>query len=170
MKNRKSPITALLWSFVMSGFGQLYNRDYVIGFALLVFEVLLNLKSNLNLALKYTFQGHFLLAHQVTNFEWGLFYPSLWAFSMWQAYHHAKEINTDQGSSANIGLTGMFLGMVVGMNVGLIIGTNKMRLFHMDNNVFASPVINGLFFGMIGALTGTFIQKKMEKKKQSYDC
>ncbi|MDV2687061.1 DUF5683 domain-containing protein, partial [Alkalihalophilus lindianensis] len=53
----QSPYAAMLWSLVLPGFGQLYNKDYVIGFVLLVLEFLVNLKSDLNITLLYSFMG-----------------------------------------------------------------------------------------------------------------
>lgn len=88
----KSPVAAMLWSFALPGFGQLYNRDYIIGLLLVVWEIIINLYSNLNLALMHSFHWDFEQAHDIINYEWGLFYPSVFAFSLWHAYNKAKAI------------------------------------------------------------------------------
>ncbi|WP_404330089.1 hypothetical protein [Mesobacillus maritimus] len=68
----KSPIAAMLWSIALPGLGQLYNRDYITAFLLLSLEFLINLYSNLNLAIIYSFNGDYRLAHEIINYEWGL--------------------------------------------------------------------------------------------------
>ncbi|WP_423751949.1 DUF5683 domain-containing protein [Heliobacterium chlorum] len=39
---------AALWSTVIPGFGQIYNREYLKGFILIFLEILINNFSNLN--------------------------------------------------------------------------------------------------------------------------
>lgn len=65
----KSPNAAMLWSLVLPGFGQLYNKNYFIGIILLVLEFLINLKSHLNLVLVNTFNGDLLDAHESANYS-----------------------------------------------------------------------------------------------------
>lgn len=162
MENKKNPGAALLWSFACPGFGQLYNRDYLIGLTLLALELVINLKSNLNLALLYTYHGYFLQAHDVANFEWGLLYPSLWSFGMWQAYNRAKEINTGY-AAAKRNLTGLFFGLVAGMNMGLILNIPAFHSSLKKISMLTSPVVTGLLLGVLGAFIGHQIQKKWVK-------
>ena len=89
----KSPLAAALWSVAFPGLGQIYNRDYIVGFAVLVGELIINIMAKLNLAIFYAFTGNFQLSVQVIDYQWGLFYPSLYAYSIWSAYNRAKEIN-----------------------------------------------------------------------------
>lgn len=49
----KSPYAALFWSCVLPGFGQFYNKDYIVGAVLIVLEFLINLNSNLNLSHRF---------------------------------------------------------------------------------------------------------------------
>lgn len=73
----KSPISALLWSITMSGFGQLYIEQYFLGTVLLVLECSTNMFSLLNLSILHTFHG------------------CLW-FLIWQAYNKAIILNYQQ--------------------------------------------------------------------------
>lgn len=157
--NDKSPVAALLWSFACAGFGQLYNRDYIIAFTLLALELFINFNSNLNLSLEYTFQGEFKKAHEITNFEYGLFYPSLWGFSMWQAYNKARKINNDN-SPTKPNLTGLFFGSVAGMNIGLISFVGNGFPF---SSLFQSPVIAGIAGGALGGVIGHFAESLRKK-------
>ncbi|MYL36150.1 hypothetical protein GLW05_21565 [Pontibacillus yanchengensis] len=147
-KEYKSPIAALLWSVTMSGFGQMYNGQYLFGTLLLLCEFLVNLFSNLNLAIWHSLQGEFQQAHDVIDYKWGLFYPSLYSFSIWQAYNKAilhKHKLQGRTVPQRTYLTGLSIGLVVGMIFGIC--------WHQNMLAFG-PVANGLLWGAIGALLG----------------
>jgi hypothetical protein len=165
----KSPYAAAVWSMVLPGFGQFYNKDYIIGFVLLGVEFLLNLNSNLNLALVYSFTGDFARAHSVIDYRWGMFYPSLYAFSIWQAFNAAKAHNDrflDHVLKKRTHLTGFFIGMVVGMNFGLFwhdfMFLNQFKMLSILN----MPVFSGLFFGLVLGMLGNFLEKKIYRQKR----
>ncbi|UOQ91547.1 hypothetical protein MUO14_13260 [Halobacillus shinanisalinarum] len=149
MKNYQSPWAALLWSFALPGFGQLYNRDYIIAFTLIALELIINYLSNLNLSILHTFHGHFAHSHSVVKFQHGLFYPSIWGFSMWQAFNKAKRMN---GDGSKVYLTGLLFGLVAGMNISLF-----------AHHILPSPVYSGLATGVIGAAIGNIAEKLINK-------
>jgi hypothetical protein len=156
---KKSPWAALLWSLTMAGFGQLYNRDYIIAFALLGSEIIVNFNANLNLSVVYTFHAEFLKSHDVVNYQWALFYPSIWGFGMWQAYNRTRETNSDS-KTKKTGLTGLLFGLVSGMNIGLIL---HVQALEEEMPIFMSPVINGLTLGVTGALLGHQVAKYIQR-------
>jgi len=165
----KSPYAAAVWSMVLPGFGQMYNKDYIIGFVLLGFEFLINLYSNLNLALVYSFTGDFAQAHSVIDYRWGMFYPSLYAFSIWQAFNAAKAHNDrflDSVPEKKTHLTGFFIGMVIGMDCGLFwhdfAYLNQYRVL----SILDMPVFSGLILGLLLATLGNFIEKIMYRQKR----
>lgn len=158
----KSPIAAMLWSIALPGLGQLYNRDYIPAFLLLTLEFLINLYSNLNLAILYSFNGHFQQAHDIINYEWGLFYPAIYGFAIWQAYNHAKIMHqrtNGSGTGTKIYFTGWFFGLVIGMDLGLF--WHNLEIFEKVKflTFLHFPVQNGLAFGLLGALLGSVIEK-----------
>nr|WP_263324252.1 hypothetical protein [Neobacillus sp. Marseille-Q6967] len=169
----KSPLAACVWSSLMPGFGQLYNKDYIIGVILIGFEILVNIYSNLNLALFYSFIGDFTQAHNVINYRWGMFYPSLYGFSIWQAYNSAKAHNArkfEQEVKQRTYLTGFIAGMVIGMDLGLfwhnysIFHQNKF-LYYLDMPVF-NGILYGITFGFIGSILENMIFRKIKTQKQ----
>lgn len=83
MKEYKSPVAALLWAITMSGFGQYYNGQYIFGTLLFVVEILINGLSGLNASILLSFQADN-QSHDIFNYQWGLFYPSTYIFSIWQ--------------------------------------------------------------------------------------
>jgi hypothetical protein len=165
----KSPYAAAVWSMVLPGFGQFYNKDYIIGFVLIGFEFLINLYSHLNLALVYSFKGDFALAHSVIDFSWGMFYPSLYAFSIWQAFNSAKAHNDrflDNVPKRRTHLTGFFIGLVVGMDCGLVwhdfVFLNQFRVL----SILDMPVFSGIFFGLLLGMLGNFLEKTIYRQKR----
>lgn len=168
----KSPVAALLWSAALPGFGQFYNGDYLLGFVLMIWEIAVNFNSNLNLAIMHGFHGDFEKAHKVIDYQWGMFYPSVYGFSLWHAYNKAITINLQL---ENVGikppkrksyLTGFLFGMVSGMNFGLYWHFHFFRktccLQFLD-----IPVLNGLLSGLIGGILGHIIEKIHLKNKNS---
>jgi len=153
MKTYRSPWMALLWSLAIPGFGQLYNRDYLVGILLVILEFVINVKSNLNLIILYSFQGGFTAAQDTANFEWLLFYPCVYTFSLWQAYNKAIEINSyehvvkGQSTVISTSFNGIFIGAAMGGTLGIIYISG------------IGPVLGGL----AGMGTGIIIGKVFEK-------
>ena len=162
----KSPLAAMFWSVVLPGFGQLYNKDYFIGIVLLVLEFLINLNSHLNLVLVNTFKGDLLQAHQSMDYGWGLFYPSIYGFAIWQAFNSAKANNHKLEGKAVVErtyLSGFFLGLVIGMDFGL---------FWHDSSVIKMvpildyPVFNGVLVGLVLGIIGNLAEKKLYRNSR----
>ncbi|MEN6326055.1 MAG: hypothetical protein ABFD18_07615 [Syntrophomonas sp.] len=149
INSNRSPWMALLWSLTIPGFGQLYNGDYLIGLALVLLEFIINVKSNLNLTILYSFRGQYLQATQIADFQWLLFYPCVYSFSLWQAYNKAKEINYISGKDKAVNLktygNGIFIGSAMGGTLGVIYGYG------------IGPVLGGLAGMAVGALVGVVI-------------
>ncbi|ENH97723.1 hypothetical protein J416_04126 [Gracilibacillus halophilus YIM-C55.5] len=160
---KKSPISALFWSMAFPGLGQLYNKEYIKGLVLMGLEIYFNVMSNINMSLIYTINLEIHKALTVANIEWGLFYPSIYAFSMWDAFNRAKDINhihdIENGNSTmskeRTYYTGLFLGLVIGMVLGLSI------------NFLISPVLSGVLTGFIGAICGNFVEGLYVKHKNT---
>ncbi|WP_138419654.1 hypothetical protein [Aquibacillus sediminis] len=85
---------ALLWSIALPGFGQFLNGRLYKGSIFILLEFLVNVLSDFNLAIIYSFTGEIQKAIDVTNYQWLMFYPCLYMFAMWDAYRDAEgEIN-----------------------------------------------------------------------------
>ncbi|WP_404332280.1 hypothetical protein [Mesobacillus maritimus] len=85
---------ALLWSIALPGFGQFLNGRLFKGSIFILLEFLINVLSNFNLAIIYSFTGEIQKAINVINYQWLMFYPCLYMFAMWDAYRDAEgEIN-----------------------------------------------------------------------------
>ncbi len=120
----RSPIMALLWSLAIPGFGQLYNKDYLVGLLLVFLEFIINVKANLNMAIIASFRGQYQQSAQVADCQWLLFYPCVYAFSLWHAYNRSIEINTNLDkkdvSQCLTFLNGPLIGMAMVGTLGII--------------------------------------------------
>lgn len=86
-------IEAILWSIALPGFAQLLNRKFLKGIVLIFLELLVNVNSHFNMVILHSFQGHIKEAIEAANYQWLMFYPCLYMFSMWDAYKDAKGEN-----------------------------------------------------------------------------
>ncbi|MGG3677453.1 MULTISPECIES: hypothetical protein [Heyndrickxia] len=164
----KSPLSALLWSAAFPGFGQLYNGDYFIGFLLMLCTAAINFGSNLNMSVYIAFKGNFGMASERFHPEWGIFFPAVYCFSLWQAFNQSVSINRRLASlgvkkpKKATHLTGFFFGMLAGFNFGLFWHFSFFRLLGCLR-VLDLPVINGLVIGSICATLGHWIESLCDK-------
>ncbi len=149
----KSPVAAMLWSIAFSGMGQIYNRDYLVGFTLIILEIVVNELAKFNFAIYYAFNGQLEKSYQVINFQWALYYPSIYAFGIWHAYDRAMTINYQlkikniEPPSRITYFIGLFFGLMVGLNLGL------------QWSFWGNPIFGTLSGGLIGAALGHIIEK-----------
>ena len=156
----KSPWAAAIWSACLPGFGQFYNRDYIVALTLGIWEVLVNLMSGLNWSIYYSFIGDLEKSFTVIDWGWGLYYPSVYAFNIWHAYDRAKVINLElekrgvpkpEKHANGLGFfTGLFLGMFFGIHWTFL----------------KSPVFSGVILGLILGIAGYFIEKILSKSNK----
>ncbi|WP_042374866.1 hypothetical protein [Neobacillus jeddahensis] len=159
-----SPNAALCWSMLLPGFGQLYNKDYFLGITLLALEIIINLHAHLNLVLFDSFNGDVFASHHSINYSWGLFYPALYGYAMWQAYNAAKANNRKligEPVATRTYLSGFFIGIVLGMDLGLFLHDQPWfkKIAFLDY-----PVFNGLLFGLALGFLGHFLEKNVYRK------
>lgn len=89
----KDQIEKILWSIALPGFAQSLNRKYIKGITFTILEFIVNIESNFNLAIMFSFHGDILTAIEKTNYQWLMFYPCLYFFAMWDAVKDAKGNN-----------------------------------------------------------------------------
>jgi hypothetical protein len=87
MKIPRSPLAAALWSVAIPGFGQIYNGKYVKAIVFIILEFLINLNSHLNVAIFHSWLFDVHQSQQSIDFEWLLFYPCMYVFAIFDAYH-----------------------------------------------------------------------------------
>lgn len=91
--DRREPQLALLWSALAPGVGHMYVHKIIAGFFLFVAITSLMYLSHIPQAIHYTLTGHFDTAKRILDMQWTLYLPSLYAFSIYDAYSSAVESN-----------------------------------------------------------------------------
>lgn len=149
----KDQIEKLLWSIALPGFAQLLNRKYIKGITFIILEFIVNVQSNFNLAIMFSFHGDFLTAIEKTNYQWLMFYPCLYFFAMWDAIKDAKGNNPPFSF-----LPFVFAAYFV--TIGLIY-SSKIKIF----GILLGPVFLPILFTIPGLLTGFLILKIIKQVK-----
>lgn len=91
--HRRNPWAAAWWSVALPGLGHFYNGSYFKGFILMTWEIVVNIQSNLNLAIYHSMLGDPQMAGQVLNMRWAILYPPIYMLAVWDAYRVTVEAN-----------------------------------------------------------------------------
>lgn len=91
--HRMNPWVVTWWSLAFPGLGYILLGKLSKGIIFMFWEVLINMKSNINTAILYSFTGRFELARQVVDSRWLLLYVSVLIFIMWDSYHLTVDFN-----------------------------------------------------------------------------
>ncbi len=81
-----SRMEAVLWNIALPGFSQLLLGHYLKGIFFISLEFIINVNSQFNLAIMYSFLGEIEKAASVVDYEWLMFYPCVYLFAIWDAY------------------------------------------------------------------------------------
>jgi hypothetical protein len=146
-----SKLEAVLWSIALPGFPQLLTGQFLKGALFVILEFVINVNSNFNQAIMYSFLWEIENAFRVTNFQWLMFYPCLYMFAMWDAYRITLEGR----------IKGTYLPFVFGayfITVGLMLSP-KIKLF----GISLGPVFLPMLFLIPGLAIGYLIRLLIEK-------
>lgn len=143
-KSRK--LEMLLWSIAFPGFGQLLNKKYVKGILLIGLEFIVNVFANFNQIIVLSYHGRIHEAIEQADYQWLMFYPCLYFFSIWDAYK-------DAGGGKKPYSYMPFVFSAYFVTVGLIFSP-KLRLF----GVLIGPMWLPILFLPIGIVVGLIIQ------------
>lgn len=89
----RNPYIIAWWSAAFPGFGHLLLSKYLRGFVLFVWEVVINFKAHVNMAMIYSFQGKIDLAKEVLDTRWLLIYIPVYIFAIWDSYRTTVDLN-----------------------------------------------------------------------------
>lgn len=145
-KEKKGEV--LLWSIAFPGFGQILNGQFFKGVLFIVLEIWVNLQGHFNEAIRLSFLGETKQALEVTNFQWLMFYPCLYLFSMWDAYREAER---DEAGTPYLFLPFVFGAFFV--TVGLMYSP-IVTIF----GIFPGPVFLPMLALIPGLMIGTLIR------------
>ena len=146
----KNIFEKLMWSIALPGFGQYLNGKYFKGTVLLILEFLINVQANFNQVILLSFHGEIGDAIKHAEYQWLMFYPCLYFFSMWDAVKDAGG-----GKASYSFLLYVFAAFFV--TVGLIFSSN-VTIF----GVLLGPVWLPILFVFPGIIIG-FITREIIK-------
>ncbi|WP_226037360.1 hypothetical protein [Aquibacillus saliphilus] len=89
----RNPYIVGWWSAAFPGFGHLLLSKYIRGFVLFIWEVIVNVNANVNMAMVYSFQGEIDLAKDVLDTRWLLIYIPVYLFGIWDSYRTTVDLN-----------------------------------------------------------------------------
>ncbi|SES63913.1 hypothetical protein SAMN05216389_101195 [Oceanobacillus limi] len=89
----RNPYIIAWWSAAFPGFGHLLLSKYIRGYLLFMWEVIVNVQANVNLAMIYSFQGKIDLAKESLDTRWLLIYIPVYLFAIWDSYRTTVDMN-----------------------------------------------------------------------------
>jgi len=139
-----NPKENLLWNIALPGFGQLLNGKLLKGIFFIVLEMIINVQSHFNKIIYFSFNGEISKAIDHTEYQWLMFYPCVYFFSMWDAYK-------DAGGGKDPYSYLPFVMCAYFVTVGLMYSA-KVRIFGICLGTVWFPmlcVIPGVFIGVL---------------------
>lgn len=91
--HKRNPITLAYWSMAFPGFGHLLLNKYLRGYALILWEMFINQKIHLNMAMVYTFNGQTQAAIDVLDPKFMSLYIPVYIFAIYDSYRTAVDLN-----------------------------------------------------------------------------
>ncbi len=91
--DKRNPSTVIIWSLLMPGMGHLYIHRLLTAIVVLTSWVIIIYQSQLLVSFHYSLIGKWEQVSSVLNMQWFLYIPSLYAFSLYDAYVNTIENN-----------------------------------------------------------------------------
>ncbi|MCT2535420.1 hypothetical protein NC661_18045 [Aquibacillus koreensis] len=89
----RNPYIVAWWSAAFPGFGHLLLSKYIRGYMLFIWEVIVNVKAHINMAMIYSFQGEIEMAKDILDTRWMLIYIPVYLFAIWDSYRTTVDMN-----------------------------------------------------------------------------
>lgn len=89
----RNPGVIAAWSMAFPGFGHLLLNKYLRGYALIAWEVFINQKIHLNLAMIHSFNGQFQAAREALDPRYMSMYIPVYLFAIWDSYRTTVDMN-----------------------------------------------------------------------------
>lgn len=91
----RNPYVISCWSAAFPGLGHLLLSKYLRGFILFIWEVFINYKSHINLAILYSVTGKIDIAKDIIDINWAMLYIPMYIFAIYDSYRTAIDINNN---------------------------------------------------------------------------
>ncbi|WP_342729136.1 hypothetical protein [Virgibacillus subterraneus] len=91
--DKRKPWVAVMWSFFMPGTGQVYIHRIVVAFFLVTWTIIIVYFSRVLESVDLLVSGDINYAKEILNPQWLMFLPSVYFFSIYDAYVNTVENN-----------------------------------------------------------------------------
>lgn len=91
----QKPWVVMWWSLSFPGFGHILTNNYIWGFILVSFEIIVNTLGSINMAIFYSFLGDIEKAKEVLNIKWTFMYICVYVFTIADSYRRCVDINKE---------------------------------------------------------------------------
>jgi hypothetical protein len=139
-------LEAVLWSIAFPGFPQLLAGKYVRGIIFVGLEFGINVISRFNEGIMLSFLGKTKKAAEIVDYQWLMFYPCLYMFSLWDAY---KMTSSEKEKYTYL----PFVFSAYSVTIGL---TYSPKIF--IGSVFLGPVFAPMLFLLPGLAAGFLLR------------
>ncbi|AGK52798.1 hypothetical protein [Bacillus sp. 1NLA3E] len=153
MKNQ-GKVEAILWNIAMPGFSQLLSGQLIKGLFFIVSEMLINMKSNFNVVIMSSFLWEIDRAISMANYQWLMFYPCFYMFSLWDAYRYSMP-DMEKWSFLPFVCSAFFI------TVGLMLSP-RLKIF----GILLGPVFLPILFLIPGLLIGFILRRLIIKSSE----
>lgn len=89
----RNPWVTVWWSLAFPGAGHMMLCKYFTGFMLMLWEFIINVNSNINLAIMLSMTGQFDKAKAVLDPRWFFLYMGVYLFALWDSYRLTVDMN-----------------------------------------------------------------------------
>ncbi|MFD2924941.1 hypothetical protein [Halobacillus naozhouensis] len=89
----RNPFVIAWWSAAFPGFGHLLLCKYLRGYVLVLWEIIINVNANINLAMIYSFNREFEMAKMILEPRWVLLYIPVYIYGIWDSYRTTVDTN-----------------------------------------------------------------------------
>ncbi|MFT8321212.1 MAG: hypothetical protein ABF649_09925 [Bacillus sp. (in: firmicutes)] len=142
----QSKLEAIMWSIALPGFSQLLMKKYWKGTLFIALEFIINVQSNFNEAIMYSFLWDIDESIKTLDFQWIMFYPCLYMFAMWDAY---KAVMKEKDEYAFL----PFVFSAYFVTIGVMYST-QLKIFH----ILLGPIFLPMLFLVPGIVSGKLVK------------
>jgi len=130
---------AALFSLLMPGVGQFYNKQYIKGVIFLLIEHFDNIYGKINKAIQLDLNGFHHEALETVIYDGMLFYPGFYVYVVWDAWYYARS-----GANKTITAIPFIIGGFLG-EFGAIFSSK----LPIPSLIVAALMITPMIFGLI---------------------
>ncbi|WP_308640073.1 hypothetical protein [Paenibacillus silvisoli] len=89
----RNPFVVTFWSLMSPGLGYFMQDRTLKAFVTVIWGIFINVKSQINLAILYSFTGRFDMARNVIDKRWFILFLAVYVYGIWDGYRGTVDLN-----------------------------------------------------------------------------